>query len=211
MLKGTRNVHQFKEILNESSFKKNDASCFRKKPLTISARITSSERDLFAQCWKQNGSHTALSNVADRRRKKKRERKKQATDPRCVLHTCEQTSKRGHGERVWWPLSCRPDKKFSFKTAGSGTTLCPGTEGAPFRREGTHNGAGRVSLGVCPIYTATASDYETRETSAPFCPSAACTLRNIGADKPTVHCGTPRAIPANRAGAWRFYYEKAKR
>lgn len=86
-----------------------------------------------------------------------------------------------------------------------------GQKGHPSDREGTHNGAGRVSLGVCPIYTQRQPP-TTRHgrLSAPFRPSAVCTLRDIGADKPTMHCGAPRAIPANRAGAWRFYYEKSE-
>jgi len=41
--------------------------------------------------------------------------------------------------------------------------LSRGTEGCPFRREGTHNAWG-VCLLVCPIYTATASEYETEKS-----------------------------------------------
>lgn len=50
---------------------------------------------------------------------------------------------------------------------GQGNPLSRGTEGRPFRREGTHNAWG-VCLLVCPIYTATAS--ERTDVSRSFCP-----------------------------------------
>lgn len=108
--------------------------------------------------------------------------------------------------------------------------LSRGTEGRPFRREGTHNAWG-VCLLVCPIYTATASVRENwcvalslpflsspsdilllaRAFLASFSPSCAPRPTNIGVDKPPMYCETLRVIPANRGTAWRFYYEKAKR
>lgn len=103
---------------------------------------------------------------AIRRCRTSRIEKKSRPPTHVVLHTCEQTSR-----RVWWPLSCRPDKKFSFKTAGPETTLCPGTEGAPFRPRGHAQWRGAcVSWCVPYLHTATASDYETRETLCSFSP-----------------------------------------
>ena len=122
-------------------------------------------------------------------------------------------------QRLWWPLSCRLNKKLSFKATARDrdNPLSKGIEGCPFRREGTHNAWG-VCLLVCPIYTTTASEHKTGESqcvafslflSLPFLPLFSLFLlyfvslshprpSNIGVDKPPVHCGTLRAIPANQ-------------
>lgn len=113
------------------------------------------------------------------------------------LHTCEQTSKRDP-ERPWWPLSCRPDKKFSFKATSSGTTLLYGDRKGHPSDERARTMALGVCLSWCVPYLPSDSLW-LWDRSGSFSLFLTCTLWNIGTDKPTVHCGIPRAIPANRA------------
>lgn len=74
------------------------------------------------------------------------------------MRTCERTSRKGTWNGYDGRFPVDRIKNSVLKRPAPGQPFVARTEGAPFRREGTDNGAGRVSLGVCPIYTATASE-----------------------------------------------------
>lgn len=102
----------------------------------------------------------------------------------------------GKGTRgLWWPLSCRADKKFSFKTVGRDTTLCcrRGTL-QPARGQASTMARGVCPLGVCPIYTASLSTMGQRKPSSSLPPPPSCRapLHRWTDAKPTrPHCRTP--------------------
>lgn len=155
----------------------------------------------------------------------------------CGRSTRTRSQKKGEGQgmwqRVWWPLSCRLNKKFSFKaTARPGQPFVKGGQkGAPSDERA------RTMRGACVSWCALFTQRQPRSTGelwcvalslpflflpsgilllaraflASFSPSCAPRPTNIGVDKPPMYCETPRVIPANRGTAWRFYYEKAKR
>lgn len=146
-------------------------------------------------------SHTVLSNIADRR-------KKQATGSRYITYmwtNLEKGTWNGYDGR--FPVD--RIKNSVFKRPAPGQPFVQGQKGHP-SDERARTMARGVCLLVCALFTQRQPPTMRQKTLSFFAPLS-CTLRNIGVDKPTMYCGTLRAIPANRAGAWRFYYEKPER
>lgn len=101
---------------------------------------------------------------------------------------CEQTSERG-----WWPLSCRADKKFSFKTVGRDTTLC--CRRGTLQTRGQAQWRGACVLLVCALFTQPASPPWDRENPLFLFPLPAPprVVHPSRMDAKPTHCGTPRA------------------
>lgn len=147
-----------------------------------------------------------------------------------ALRLQKKSEGQGMWQHVWWPLSCRLNKKFSFKaTTRPGQPFVKGDRRAPLQTRGHAQCVGRVSLGVPYLHSDSLGENWCVALSLPFLsspsdilplaraflasfsPSCAPRPTNIGVDKPPMYCETLRVIPANRGTAWRFYYEKAKR
>lgn len=109
-----------------------------------------------------------------------------------IYISCEQTSERGQRYDGRFPVE-RIKNSVLKPWAGPGTTLCAKDRRGTLQTRGHAQWrAGRVSLGVCPIYTATASTRRTLSVS----PSPRAPLERILArTKPTrMHCGTLEPI-----------------
>lgn len=70
-------------------------------------------------------------------------------------------------QRIWWPLSCRLNKKFSFKaTARPGQPFVKGDRRVPLQTRGHTQCVGRVSLGVPYLHSDSLRVWDRRE---PMC------------------------------------------
>jgi len=77
--------------------------------------------------------------------------------------------KKGEGQgmwqRLWWPLSCRLNKKFSFKaTARPGQPFVKGDRRVPLQTRGHTQCVGRVSLGVPYLHSDSLRVWDRRES-----------------------------------------------